>query len=522
MYLGIPIVSFIVTLFMRMQNWWEVSLLIWFWSILVFWAFWSACEFCLEVSACIQLIEEDDGSSLIADDPLEAKVKYWFNKAGKACVKTMRYRLSGKHHYYKKVDATRSAALSQNKCTSCVGCLFCSEDFAAEGLYSFVANKKWNPCFQQTQPERLSTSSEMVGNTYYVTRHSWSLEKLFCRSGGIHSAIPITQGESSITEAQINSNIVCNLMGNVVLVMLAAGIVVWLDLSDSVKAIVITVALIAFIWVGFATRRLFIVRNDVVNNDSITVFRRWEVYRHSVPKVRFIQVMVLAQICLFYLVPLIYLAVENPPSAALFSFLGAFSFMRHWLNPRILLMGNEKKDYFRNTSGSNSKEQRKKWKKKSRLFHLVAVGGDKARHFWTATYLMLVLFFVVVVLAASNNEIHEDVPAATVQADTLVQGYIYEPKPDLGYPTCRLPMNYLDLADYGLLAGLSYGNSGANVDQALNSWFQGEAINNVDLVSEFKRSAMFQETDLPEFGTAASYMLITFSSRSTAGVLSIR
>jgi len=532
MYLGIPILAFIITLFSDLGNWWEISLLTWFASILTFWCFFSACELWLEIWACLELMEEDDGSSLIADDPWGARVKYWLEKARNGCVCTMKYRLSGKHIYFKKFVAETNAAtpssprniatiINTSKCANCINCI--SEDLASEGPYSYIANKEWNPCFNQKSPERIRTLDETLGNTYYVTRHSWSLEKLFCRSGGLHSAIPITQGESSITKAQINSNIACNLLGNVIIVLLFIGVVAWFDLTPAALGIVSIIVVIVLIWVGFATLRLWGLRKDVVNNENTTLYRYWEIYQHSMPKDHFIWAFIFLQAVFLYLLPLVYLAIENPPPAVLFAFLGPFAGLRHYLNPRILLLEGERKDYFRNTLDVKTRKERKEWKKKSRLYHLVAVGGDTARHFWTGTYLLLVIFFVVIaLLAVLESESSQNDPSSDpTTAMTLVDGYIYQPQPHLPYPTCVLKKgfggNIFELSDFAFLSGLAY-KTDDFATEALNKWFgEGVATNNVELIEEFKNSEGYGEYG---FGSAVSYKLITFTDGG--GVLTIR
>ena len=102
----------------------------------------------------------------------------------------------------------------------------------------------------------------------------------------------------------------------------------------------------------------------------------------------------------------IFLTLNKFYCHQLFSFLGAFSsLIRHHLNPRILLLESEqRKDYFKKNLGI---QDRKKWKKKSLLYHIVAVGGDKARSFWTWTYLLFVLFSIGEPHAFNISSLHE-------------------------------------------------------------------------------------------------------------------
>ena len=206
--------TLIVTLFLAKGNWWEITLLAWFASILLFWGFFSVCVIYLEVTACLLLMEEDDQSSLKADDGWGVRCRYWARKADEACVRTMKYRLSGTRTYVERRDQRTKPRIAEKLLPS-------------RSLYSWIASKEWNPCFYQQSPRKIQTLDEMLGNTFYVTNHSWSLERLFCR---IRHATTITQGESSITEAQINSNIACNLLGNVFIAMLFTGTIVWFEL----------------------------------------------------------------------------------------------------------------------------------------------------------------------------------------------------------------------------------------------------------------------------------------------------
>ena len=315
-YLGIPVLTFVITLFMRLANWWEISLTVWFASILVFWCLFSACVLYLEIWASLGLMQEDEGSNIIDDDPMAARARYWFKKAWDASILTMRYRLAGTHIYYKKVDehfriTDISDKFNKFECTRC-----CSKDLASEGPYSFFANKSWNPFFEQVNPpERIHSLDEILGTTNYITRYSWSLEKLFCRKGGIYSAIPITQGPASITEAEINSNIACHVLGKIFILLLVVGILVWFGMAPGALGILIVVFIIFFACLGCSTHRLMQLRKDIVNSDDVAVYKFMEVYQHSSPKNGFTIFIMSVAVLFLYILPLIYLCTVNPPSA---------------------------------------------------------------------------------------------------------------------------------------------------------------------------------------------------------------
>ena len=225
----------------------------------------------------------------------------------------------------------------------------------------------------------------------------------------------------------------------------------------------------------------------------------------------------------------------------LFAFLGIFSSVRHYLNPRVLLLvlDYEKRRILCDTTfidttkeKSQWKKDQREWKSKSRLYHLVAVGGDKARSFWVWTYILCVIFFLFVALGALNEK-----PDATTEhteqsrLTTLMNGYAYPPQPNLPYPTCKITKGFggkeLSLADVAFLSKLAYSDN-KNTEQYLDAWFgTGVAKDDIDAVKDFKKTSISKKYN---FGSAVSYKYITFPEKdsensdgvSSDGVLTIR
>ncbi|KAK1743899.1 hypothetical protein QTG54_005496 [Skeletonema marinoi] len=88
----------------------------------------------------------------------------------------MRIRLSGKETKYKKQKGEETPEYD-DKHNSC-----------PVGLFSLLTMKL--PCYKQfdeeEQKKKIRTLGEVLGFTSYITRYSWSLDKLFCRTGGTH------------------------------------------------------------------------------------------------------------------------------------------------------------------------------------------------------------------------------------------------------------------------------------------------------------------------------------------------
>lgn len=209
-----------------------------------------------------------------------------------------------------------------------------------------------------------------------------------------------------------------------------------------------------------------------------------------------------------------------PPQ--LFAFLGLFSAVRHYLNPRVLLLRGDSKDYFKDSIDVRTREDSERWKAKSRLYHVVAVNGDKARKFWASLFVVFTILFILLVVMATSYS--EDTNQASNNVVTLAPGYPYHPQPTLAYPTCRLKkgLGGLDiaLADFAFMAKLAY-TTDTNAQNYLSEWFgPGVAMNDVEAISEFKSWSQYNYT----FGSSVAYKLVTFpkDGKSAEAILTIR
>ena len=298
-YLGVPLLTFIITLFMGKPNWWEVSLLTWFASVLTFWGFFSACVFYFEISQCLKLERDRHSEKGVTEDMgCWDKTLYWLMKAKDATKHTMKIRLAGKETKYKKQKGQEKPRYEDkhNRCPV--------------GLCSLLTTKL--PCYKQfdeeEQKEEISSLGEVLGLTSYVTRYSWSLDKLFCRSERQTSSIFLTSGEARVNEHQITSSIVCRVVGDLMIILLVVGLFVWLSDSgmNSTAGIVLIALLLLVVaaYIAYNTKYLKEIFKDTSDQSEATWTRFWEVRRINEPSDRFIWICVVAEIVLFYLWPL--------------------------------------------------------------------------------------------------------------------------------------------------------------------------------------------------------------------------
>ncbi len=514
MYLGIPVVTIIITLFQKRDDWWEISLITWFSTVLIFWSFFSACVFVFEIRECFELICE-------VDDTIGKNDSVW-KKSFRTIIYSMGIRLSGKRSTYHKLKYGGNGS-SENS------------DVESERInnicpvwpYSLVTQLECcSRCFKtEGLPKPLYTINQARGNMSFVTKSTWSLQRLFCRCGGILSGIPVTFGESGITEQQMNSTIACKLLGSLLIVLLLAGAVVWLGVEGASLAIFLLILCVLFITIAASTLPLLHVRDDIVKGNE--TLRFWKMNSITRPTDMFVVVFIGIQVLGLYIIPLAYLgAVNNDQTAGLYASLGFFSLVRHYMNPSILLQ-ERGPGYFI----VDSDDPQKNWNKKSRFYHIVQLGSDDARRFWSFLYGFFILVFVMIVLLAANDfttgAVEDQNYGFTDNPLTLLSGFEYPGQPHLPYPTCRMKkgvnvgdLQDASLSDFAFLSALAYATEDG-VQVYLDEWFgTNVAMNNPNVVNTFKQTYADQNTDFDH--TVVAYRLITFPNDPDAALLTIK
>eukprot|EP00970_Alexandrium_tamarense_P019646 scaffold14313_cov200-Alexandrium_tamarense.AAC.10 len=507
-YLGTPLIAFIVTLLTKMEDWWELSLLTWFSSVLVFWGAFSGCVLWYEIRECLDLIVD-------LDTELDENA-HWMVKTKHAIVFIQASRLAGTKATFHKdqIDKDDNDDEDEEKALN----------YFQEGPWSILS--KHMPCIftEVVPPKRIYTVDEARGNLSFVTRSSWSLEALFCRRGGILSALPVTFGPSAITERQINSNIACKIIGCQLYFLLFFGVIVWFGLAKGALGLVVAMLLLFFIFMGVTTCRLLDVRKDILNEREVLRYWRW--YETTRPTAMFTIAFICLEVFFLFFLPLVYLGIiRNLPSALLFAIMGSCASLRHYLNPSVLL--RETQNHFCHRHDSDSSD----WKKRSRFYHISGLGSDSARMYWTVVYLCCVGFFGLV-LSVAVTDSKEDVTDADYgyyrNMMTMMSDYEYKPQPHLSYPTCQLKKGFgtdafedAALSNFAFFSSLAYAVED-EVDAYLNQWFgygeNGEivATNRYDTVVEFQDTLIGYDFN----NSAVSYRWIQFSD--SFGVLCIR
>ena len=380
------------------------SILTWFSTVIIFWAYFAGSVIYYELQACLYLISE-------ADDKVKEQNMGFLAKVKTAIVFGMQNRLSGTKKELYMVNGNVSLPENGNYTDSNI-----EPYLVKRSILSRMTSWKIMSCFYKPldEPKRIWTIAEVQGNVPFITKHSWSLEKLFC-SAGFSSSIPVVAGPSAVTRKQALSSFICAIIGNLLFFLLVVGLMVWMGLAGAGLIIVIVLLLLCCIPRTKSTLRLRRIYNDLASdsgNDSedeedggdkdeavsAAIYQIWEEWRVTAPTEAFAWIVIAAEVILFYLWPLIHLCVlRNAPSASLFACLGLFAAVRHYLNPSIIIedIGSFgsiglKEGEEHTHKGLFGVQSTKEWEAKSRLAQVVSIGTDRSRKFWNLVFGLLV------------------------------------------------------------------------------------------------------------------------------------
>jgi len=546
LYIGVAVVTMFVTLFAKRDDWWAVSVLTWFFSVTIFYGFFAGCVVFYEIGATLYLVGElrPDGDK--GEMTLRSKLKF-------ALLNAQRYYLSGVKREVYMVDGNLEVPASGSYSQSDV------EPYSTfMGLYSRMT--QWKPLIgrvftELVPPKRVWTINEARGISPFVTKNSWSLEKLYCRDRKTN-LIAVMKGESALTLSRGRSSFACVILGNLLSLLLFIGILVYLDAPIILIYVCIVLIILCCVPRMRNVTDVFRMYRSIAKkqkeeesmedasaldeNDaqySSAMYEVHETFRYSTPTDTVCYIVFCLEIIFFFIWPFIHLCIlKNTVGAIFFLFLGILSFVRYFLNPAITIqelgtfgsLGIEEEEQRKKSrSDFSGGVSRKEWEAKSRLSEIVGtIDSGKAYQFWNIIFGLLILFFFAVALmaVAQGNAVRSSKDSSSVAGEEInfVHGFEYVANPNLPYPTCTLNTGFdvpiknrtAKLADYAFLSTVAYVKEGGNTTFLLDEWFgKGNAKEEVEIVSKFKDT----QPDSP-----VSYKFITFTQDKNFGIVTIR
>jgi hypothetical protein len=94
-------------------------------------------------------------------------------------------------------------------------------------------------------PKEIYTMDDVQDYRPFLTRSSWSLERIFCRPE--HSRyITIVRGPGALTRGQLRSSVICSVLSIILIALLVTGFLVWFDAPTEV--IIFFLAVVFMVW----------------------------------------------------------------------------------------------------------------------------------------------------------------------------------------------------------------------------------------------------------------------------------
>lgn len=554
-FLGIPLLVMVVTLFARIEDWWEITSLVWLCCMCFSYVVFSAAVVGIENLACFEVTRnrfdnDDDG---------------WHQLIRRSVILTQRNRYGGTVtlSYLAKgsIDTPRGVNRSRVNIEETLR--------THTSMYSKVVAMRWLSndgglgLFEKLdEPKRIYTLEDVKNERPYVTAETWSLESIYCRSPRTRY-IGVFKGPQSLTDDQMRSSIVYALIGNCAVVLILSGFLVWLGLPRFAIILLVVLVAVFVLYPGLKkSRQIYKMTQDIAEavqaadenagdgvnatdaqekgepistepdmvtgsddnkprdftlnaDESQGIYQVWETYRVTTLTERMCWILFGLEFFFLFAWPLCALfLLRNYATGTLFFFVAIFSALRTYFNAAIVLEETGTLDLVDGEKGS-----RKHWLNMSRLSIVVTkITRSRGRGVWMG----ILCFFLVTYLGLCAMAVTQEGDTSSEFQFTYLPDFEYTQSYDLTYPTCTfgkglaaLASPKTDMSDYAYLAALAYRAPDITQNE-LNQWFGvGVAIDNQTFVESYRNM-----TD--GYESAVSFKLITFPSVGNLAMVCIR
>ncbi|CAB9522076.1 Lipase (class 3) [Seminavis robusta] len=529
MYIVIPVITMIVTMFMGRSDWSEIGALTWYASMNLSFFIFCAMVFYHEMKLGLEFthfVHDPEGTG-----PL-------IRLMPKAVLMTLMQR-------YRAVEELNYVV--QNGSTKVDTDNYQSVKTIAKGnsmsLFGRIKMISGNPFFEHLDPPIRRYSVEELRETVPIeSNHSWSLERACCRLRLGRNRFVIS-GPNALEPRQYRSTLAVNAIGFLLSVTLLVAFLYQMG-QGTFLLILVTVLLLFLVGLPLATSavqlRSAMPRESPKTTDDSdqeddenepAFYQEWAAFTVAKPKEWYCWMRLGVEVIMFFIFPTIsmYAAGNLTKSATVFWGTGIFSIFRLYLDAGSIINGYGTLSSIK-FSGDPEDGKTIRERNKPRDMVARARASEIIGKISTATrvYLFMIFFGVLgayYAFSASNTQNGENAtPESGRPPIRLLDDFYYPPLPNtISYPACKLDkdfaipgQNFTYMMDYNIMAALGYETY--NVSQyILNKWFGEEAgwLDETQFVNQWRA----------ESGNAkshASFKLFSKTSQPGVGVLSIR
>jgi hypothetical protein len=527
-FIGLPVICLCATLFLGLENWWEITSLVWFGCICLFYVAFAAAVVGVENTACFEVMRNKYN---IGNEP-------WYSIMRRSILLRQRNAYGGVVTRTYLVKGTLDHSF---KADGVLGCEIEKSRRSHLSVYArlismkFLSTEGGLGLFQKLdEPSRLFTLEDVKKERPFVTAHNWSLLGMFCKPANARF-INILKGPQALTTEQMQSSLICALIGNIMIILIIAGLLVWLGLP-SLGILIVILLVVAFgMYPGIVSiLRIFWMTKDVVlalgmmekeqKNDrekaedgskieTQGIFQAWETYRIITLRETMCWIIFTLEIFFLILWPLIsFIYLKNYATGMIFFLIAVFSFLRTYFNAATVLEEDGSLDLVDGDKGSH-----RHWQSMSRLSIIVTkISRSRGTKIWGSILLLFLILFLGLFALAITDDGNSD----SQFQFTYLKDFEYKQPNSFNYPACSSGGSFnsstkTDLSDFAYLAILAYRDPRITQIE-LDQWFgEGVAIDNQTFVDEYRKR-------VDGFKSAVSFKLITFPSLDNLSVMSIR
>ena len=547
-FILVPAGTMIISLFLELDDWWEYTLIAWYATVFIFWAYYATAVLRYETKTCLDLVRKTNGCDSTSNLFCVVKRAILLRQmnAYSGYLSSM-YIIHGDQDLPKAGNFTLSRRHIAERATQSIYTKLTLTACCSRRLYT-----------QLDMPVPMKSLEDLIDTSPMITSKSWSLDKLFCRSGSQRSVL-VLDGPAAVTLGQKRSSLAFSVIAHIVVLLLFISLSVWLDAS--VAIIIVGAGLITLTWIpsikaGIKTSSLYSavtnrrkdtkrvdsrkLRNEEeVMNQSETIYQVFERSRVSIPCDGICWSLFVVEVSLLFFLPLvIFFYVGNIPVAVLFLVVSGCSGIRRFLNPTVILKEMGSFNHLtqglwvdeaegggnRASAEAQMKRLREDWVPKSRATKILGnISNGGSLRLWRFIFWALTLVAAAVAVSgivSSGKASEQTDTSINQQLHGSLVDFEYSAKQD-AYPMCnlpagfRIPQNENSLSDMVYLSNLAYSETDEQTQYQLDKWFGAEvAVNQVEIVQAFKDA--WGDTPL-------HYKLIDFSNDSSGyAVVSIR
>ena len=477
-FILVPVVTYIVCVFKKVERPWEITIYAWATSVLVAFSLFCFGVVSREFKNAYRLItihHEDE--------------KGFFAKTKRSFLIVLREKYSGTVQEQYVVNGDESVPIG--------GFTFSERKYndRSKSLYTRITEAR---CLKRMfdildQPKRVYSVDEIIDELPFLTKNTWSLETTFCM-GNKERTIMAVKGHSAVRFSQVFASAVCNIGGTLLAIAAVVGYLFWLVLPPAVL-ISVGILLILFGLVPMVISNIEAVNTyrhrankgsgpvdeeegspeDLADakktqeapegDEEINYFRLWETSRVTQPKDWLCWTGLALEIIFLFALPVANLFYTGLWGlGCVFLLLSIFSFLRIYIDESAVLTGlGALADVKIETGRKKRQSVEKTIIRKARLANIVGkVSRAESVTRWSYFYIGFVLFVLILVslAAAGDDGLGDQAPIP------VVDDFEYIGEKSVQYPSCALSKGFgieiagvrqdTSLADYAFLSALGY------------------------------------------------------------------